>query len=745
MASIGLRSLILLLGVLVVPAQAATFVVTVSHDNASDCSGGGSCTLRGALAAAAANPGLDRIEFALAQNAVIAPLTPFPTIGHQVVIDARPSPDYDGNPWVYLDGAATADASGLRFGNGGGGSAVYGIGFTRWDDAGIELGGSAHLVSIDGCAFGRTNIGGVAGNGTGISVLTDGNTIGQRYVSGVGFDGAGNLVWGSAGDGIQIGGDGNLVYGNTIGGTLASQGNNVGIRLFLANNNIIGGVGAGQRSSNLVGRSTGAGILVNGNGNSIRANYIGTTGADGQRPNGGAGIEVSGTGNVIGGSGVDLRNQIAYNEVGILLGGIAPASQTSVLGNHVRANRGSGIRIQSGSENVVEGASIFGNGTGGVGDGIRIDGDLNIVRGNRIGLEGGNAGEGVFLSGSAGQNSIEGNLIGFNQVGVKAEGTGNRITGNRIGWTAGGAEFGNSEQGVVARFGATATRIEDNDIGANGDAGVVVEGGSVLVCGNNIGGALPSGSSYPQGPGNGSHGVQMGGADGTLGGTDCAPNTIAFNDAFGVIVADPRNAVVGNLIALNYGSGVGLAGVGAHDNEVSDNGIWGNGEAGITVFADAGDGNRLLRNTMDENVSPGIDLLRDGPTANDAGDADEGPNRLQNTPVIHFISQLAGTSSVEVGYSVDSTLANASYPLRIEVFYSLSPGASEGIEFLGAGTYAAPGVDTLVVPVPDNKGGGGLVATATDADGNTSEFSLAMEYVLDPVLVESVFADGFED
>ncbi len=46
------------------------------------------------------------------------------------------------------------------------------------------------------------------------------------------------------------------------------------------------------------------------------------------------------------------------------------------------------------------------------------------------------------------------------------------------------------------------------------------------------------------------------------------------------------------------------------------------------------DRNHILSNAIYGNRAIGIDVGNDGPTANDEGDADIGPNAFQNSPVI---------------------------------------------------------------------------------------------------------------
>ena len=120
-----------------------------------------------------------------------------------------------------------------------------------------------------------------------------------------------------------------------------------------------------------------------------------------------------------------------------------------------------------------------------------------------------------------------------------------------------------------------------------------------------------------------------------------------------------------------------------------------------------------------------------GTTANDTGDVDEGPNRLQNTPIIVGNIQVnmitATTADVTIVYSVDTDPSNATHPLTVEFFFS--DAAGKDAFYVGNDTYSAAdhvtGNKTITISavaindVPLDSS----VATATDGDGNTSELS----------------------
>ncbi|MBC8113439.1 MAG: hypothetical protein H7062_03615 [Candidatus Saccharimonas sp.] len=80
-------------------------------------------------------------------------------------------------------------------------------------------------------------------------------------------------------------------------------------------------------------------------------------------------------------------------------------------------------------------------------------------------------------------------------------------------------------------------------------------------------------------------------------------------------------------------------------------------------------------------------------------------------------------ANLDITYSVPSLTTNSAYPLRIE-FYIADALNQEGKTILGAVSYASPGTTLATVSAGAAVVGTKIVATATDANGNTSEFSL---------------------
>ena len=189
------------------------------------------------------------------------------------------------------------------------------------------------------------------------------------------------------------------------------------------------------------------------------------------------------------------------------------------------------------------------------------------------------------------------------------------------------------------------------------------------------------------------------------------------NSLGGVLVGVNNNAIggidpgAGNIIAFNGDDGVNVVGGSGH--AIRHNSIFSNGTT---------------------NQHLGIDLGTGGVTPNDPNpascpaDVDAGPNNLQNFPVITSASLLTG--SIRIEGTLNST-ASTTFSLD---FFSIPScdiaGNGEGQTFLGSATvmtnasciadFTGANAIVLSVTVPS---GQRITATATDAGGNTSEFS----------------------
>jgi CSLREA domain-containing protein len=286
--------------------------------------------------------------------------------------------------------------------------------------------------------------------------------------------------------------------------------------------------------------------------------------------------------------------------------------------------------------------------------------------------------------------------IGLQIGGPGADAQDNRVLGNFIGTDATGTEdLGNGGRGVVIfREGTSANTVGSDRPGARN-----------LISGNNAGG-------------------------------------------LGIFSSAADNAIKGNLIgtkkdgtsvlANSVGSGVHLAG-GASDNIVGgDSAVGGsntiafNNSDGITVEDEESTGNSILRNSIFSNGGLGIDLVGGseigfGTTANDEDDPDSGPNNLQNKPTLTSAKTGGGSTTIE------GTLNSTPSETFVIRFFSNPPtGGAEGKKFIGQKSVSTNqnGNDTFTFsPAQKVPEGHSITATATDPDGNTSEFSTAQVVV----------------
>jgi len=200
------------------------------------------------------------------------------------------------------------------------------------------------------------------------------------------------------------------------------------------------------------------------------------------------------------------------------------------------------------------------------------------------------------------------------------------------------------------------------------------------------------------------------------------------------------NVIQGNYIGTDVSAEIALAnlrsgvviGTGATANIVgglgrgAGNRIAFNNEQGVLIYE--GDGNAILSNSIHANTSLGIGLGDDGVTANDSFDADSGPNRLQNFPVI------TSAKSKNKEMDVQGTLLSApNTNFRLEFFSSNTcdpSGYGEGETYLGytqvRTNIVGRATFKITLQMPLTKGRF-ITATATDPANNTSEFSQCMQ------------------
>lgn len=248
-------------------ARADTFVVTNTADPGDGVCGAG-CTLREAIDAANANPGVDFIHFDIPGVGphTIHPLTPLPDITEAVSIDGSTEPDFAGTPVIEIAGdLAGVDADGLRIiGNS---SQIGWLAINRFDRAAIRLSGGPGGALIVGCHLGVDPTGTVALPNR-FGVVSNGGSNNQIGGTSPSFRNiiSGNTSWGIS----MVGTEDTIIEGNYIGldrtGTVAIPNGdyygNGGVNVNVAaHNNRVGGAAPG--AGNVISGNFGVGVYLN--------------------------------------------------------------------------------------------------------------------------------------------------------------------------------------------------------------------------------------------------------------------------------------------------------------------------------------------------------------------------------------------------------------------------------------------------------------------------------------------------
>lgn len=324
-----------------------------------------------------------------------------------------------------------------------------------------------------------------------------------------------------------------------------------------------------------------------------------------------------------------------------------------------------------------------------------------------------------FLLG--GNHIIEGNYFGLEPDGVTIAannyGEGlemTRSTGNRIGGPS------------------PASR---NVFAGNGGYEILISRGTNTVIQNNYIGTDRSGTLLK---GAGSGIAMTDSANNLIGGTTATlRNLISGNLGPGIIINgnSSSNVIQGNFIGTDITgvSAISNGGQGVQINALGGgNTIGGIGAGAANRFAFNNNGgiqvssstNNVIRgNSIFNNNGLGIDLGSSGILSNDAGDGDTGANQQQNFPILASAS--ATITNIVIQGSLNSR-SNASFDLD---FYSNtqcdSSGNGEGRTWLGSTnvTTDATGNVNFTATLASVIAGRYVTATATDLNGNTSEFS----------------------
>ncbi|TAH40522.1 MAG: hypothetical protein EYC71_13420 [Gammaproteobacteria bacterium] len=290
-----------------------------------------------------------------------------------------------------------------------------------------------------------------------------------------------------------------------------------------------------------------------------------------------------------------------------------------------------------------------------------------------------------------------------------------QVRGNLIGTDATGSFA--LPNGLGSNSGAIAISSDIANVGIGGDdataRNVISGNGSFAIVLSNLSGA----AQYV--------GLQI---QGNYIGTDWS-GLVALPNGY----PDPANAQFGGGIRLssnqNQPSVAVIGGFGAGEANLI---AWNRGVGIIAASNKSSEGFDSRGNWIHHNRAVGranLDIGDIGPTANDVGDADIGANGQQNWPEILAASQVG--DQLTVTYRVDTAITSASYPLRID-FYANAMGGS-GL-WLAQDSYAvadAQQARTITLSVPPGAKAIPCVSTATDANGQSSEFSPAFDVLFE--------------
>jgi hypothetical protein len=346
-----------------------------------------------------------------------------------------------------------------------------------------------------------------------------------------------------------------------------------------------------------------------------------------------------------------------------------------ILGAGAAGSTVQGLAINRFQQGIV----VRGGATGSVirGSFLGTDPTGSVARPNIVGVEVSDADCHVGGTAPADRNLVSGNTAGVFSGAIQIAGGGGAvIQGNLVGTDATGMlAIPNAEaiySNMPATIGGTAPGA-GNVISGNSLSGIFYQS-DILIQGNLIGVAADGVSPL----GNGLHGIWNHGANGgTIGGLGPGEgNVIAYNGAHGVQTDGTQTRIRGNSI---------------HDN----------GQLGIKLYTGG-----------------------PAPNPNDPGDADNGSNNLQNFPILQSVTTGATT---HIAGKFNST-ASTTFDLD---FYANTACSNFPREFLEGKTYLGSsqvttdnsGNAVVDVTLGATEAGARISATATDPNGNTSEFS----------------------
>ena len=494
----------------------------------------------------------------------------------------------------------------------------------------------------------------------------DDTTIEGNYI-GVAADGSAAL--GNTYDGIDV----SVAVGTLIGTAVAGGGN------------VISGNGSATADS-------GYGIRVDGGPPAtIVNNFIGTdatgTVAIGNTADG---ILMVSEDAVIGGTAANTRNVISGNVNGIELTGDDNVVEgnyigTDVTGTKALGNTGAGVVIDNGAQDNTIGGTDAGagnliSGNGAFGVAINGTGDDSTENSNRDTVG----------------NVVQGNLIGTDVTGTQALGDGNAgvyIDGSAVDNTIGGTDSG--ARNIISGIGGAGVYISGIDIDFTEGAPGTDRTNSNTVEGNYIGtdATGDGGITYPTTSGGESFpfsgvGVYLdkGAFNNTIGGTSAAArNIISGNSRFGVFISDAHdNTLEGNYV------GVDVTGSNALGNALDGVFILGNNN--VIGGTTAGAGNVISGNGTSGESTETSGIQIDGGTLNVVQGNDIGTDATGTAAIANFANGVLIN-----GAGADNTVGGNSASAKNIIAYNNAAG----------------------VAVVDNSDSGGGTGSPIHAVGNT--------------------------
>jgi hypothetical protein len=394
------------------------------------------------------------------------------------------------------------------------------------------------------------------------------------------------------------------------------------------------------------------------------------------------GLNISGNHNQIGVDDPVTANYItAMTQNGIIITG----DSNRITGNVI------GLDLLGHAEGSPFGIFVFGNGN--------LIGGLNPGEGNVI--SGNDKGVAVYSLDSLNEIAyIVGNFIGTdingtaavgNKVGIEVTGY-NTVIGGPVP-AAMNVISGNTESGILTGVQATGLEIAGNHIGVD-------KTGNILI---------PNRDGIALGPGSESCSVDS--------------NLIKGNSQFGIYMsglpdsalASAYHDITGNEILMNAQAGIAVAnnthdvviGYG-RDNVGAPNMIQFNGNGGIVFSQTFGTAvsNTIRRNNLKQNHLKGIDIKTFCPNCQETILP---PEIVQVTRLGNIMFEVVGTHA-RAGSIIDVYSGDLN-----------QSGQFEGLHWLGSGIVAADHIFQFNV---EDCGCDLVVATASDPQGNTSEFSI---------------------